>query len=61
MKVTKEMIEAGARALERRYHRENGVCDARDGGPRDCWKSMRGFARVAVAAAARVSRPKEKR
>lgn len=47
-------IEAAAKAMERRYHREMGPCSERDGGPKDCWKSMVPFARVMLSAALRV-------
>lgn len=59
MKTTEKMVEAAAKAMERHYHRENGVCDERDGGPNDCWKSMIEFARPMLRAALRSSQ-KEK-
>lgn len=48
--ITKKMIEAAARAIERHYHREMGPCSEKDGYP-NCWKSMIGFAKVGLTAA----------
>lgn len=61
MKITDKMVEAAAKAMEKLYHAENGVCDERDGGPDNCWRSMAGFARPMLCAAIRAAnKPKRK-
>jgi hypothetical protein len=48
-KISKD-VEAVARAMEKHFHKGGGVCDERDDGPDNCWRSMVDFAEVAVAA-----------